>query len=71
VSVLSKEVVPETDLPLESVTVRETELGMTASENVTEGSVDVGLLDEPATGETLLTVGWLGGCVVSKIASTE
>ena len=41
--------------PLESVSVNVTVLGVTAAANVTVGSVETGLLEEPATGVTLVT----------------
>ena len=45
---LLNDVRPDTVFPLESFTVNDAELGTTASENVTLGSVETGLLDEPA-----------------------
>src|SRR5215471_18354395 len=71
VSVPFIEVVPGTVVPLGSVSLNDTVLGSTASENVAVGWVETGLLDEPATGVALVTAGWLGGWVVSKITSTE
>ena len=68
---LLNEVVPETAFPPGSVTLSDTELAPRPRRTVTVGSVESGLLDEPVTGVELVTSGWLGGCVVSKIASTE
>ena len=57
VSPLLKLVDPATEFPLESFTVNDTELGTTASENVTVGAVETGLLDDPDTGVDPVTVG--------------
>jgi hypothetical protein len=71
VSALLNDVAPETLLPPGPVTVNDAVLGTTASENVAVGSVDTGLLDEPATGVALTTVGGEGGGpVVLNITST-
>ena len=43
--------------PLESFTVNDTVLGTTASENVAVGATETGLLDDPESGVTLVTVG--------------
>ena len=48
---------PGTVFPPESFSVNDTELGTTASENVTDGSVETGLLDEPAVGVAVVTDG--------------
>ena len=48
---------PGTVFPLESFRVNDAELGTTASENVTDGSVETGLLDEPGRGVELVTDG--------------
>jgi hypothetical protein len=55
--VLSIEVVPDTAVPLEFLSVNETLLGTTAWENVAVGAVESGLPDEPEPGVTLVTVG--------------
>ncbi len=57
--------------PLASFKVNDAELGTTGSENVTDGSTETGLLDEPATGvEDVTDGGGPFGCVVSKMTST-
>ena len=48
--------------PLASFTVNDAVLGTTASENVTLGSVDTGLLDEPGTGVGAVTDGAVPEC---------
>ena len=54
---LLNDVVPGTVFPPESFSVNDAELGTTAWENVTDGSVETGLLDEPAAGVTDDTAG--------------
>src|SRR5580693_3888663 len=69
--VLSHETVPGTVFPPESLTVNVTLLCVTGSLNVTLGSVEVGLLDDPAGGVALtIDGGGPFGWVVSKITST-
>jgi hypothetical protein len=50
-------VVPETVLPLEFLSVKDTLLGTTAWENVAVGATEPGLPEEPEPGVTLVTVG--------------
>jgi hypothetical protein len=67
VSALSKLSEPATSLPLESLSVNDTLLGTTASENVAAGAASTESPVEPAVGDTVVTV---GGCDVSKVTST-
>jgi hypothetical protein len=55
--VLSNDTLPATAVPLASFTANDTLLGTTGSENVTLGSVEVGLLDDPAAGVAAVTDG--------------
>src|SRR5579862_4021409 len=57
VSAPLNDVLPATALPPGPVTANDTLVVTTASENVTLGSVEVPLLDDPATGVALVTDG--------------
>ena len=58
---------PPTNAPVGSANVNDTELGNTACENVADGAVDTGLLDEPAGRVARLTAGGWAVPVVAKI----
>ena len=64
--VLSNDVLPATALP-PACTVNDTLLVTTGSENVTLGSVEAGLLDDPAAGVALATDGPVPGAGVTAL----
>ena len=61
VSALLNDALPDTAFPLAAFTVNDAVLGTTASENVTVGSTETGLLDDPAPAPHAVTDGAPGG----------